>query len=284
MTYEELKNYCDKEIQKYPQYLLAYKREMLAAKRFYDNGRNLHKELLEKKDKIDKRYIIPFLLGITNEVIDKKPNLIQVKNGSFSLPDIDTDWSSEGKAKIQNHLKEKYGADCFAHVGTYSIMGPASAASDLLRIYNVDFKVSKLFTSFLQKDLTWEENIKVIQETSPAQYQFYTEHKTVLDLVPYFIGKIRQCLPHYQLVDTSSGKKKIEDLNKQDAILYLRSNGDLSYTKNYELIKSGKKKVFEITLESGKKIRTSDEHILFTVDGMKKMKDLKIGDKLMVKQ
>jgi hypothetical protein len=195
-TYEELKAFCDEKIKQFPQYLSTYKREISAAKRFYDNDRNLYQELVDKKEKIDKRYIIPFLLELTNEVNGKNPELIQVKFGEFSLPDVDSDWSAEGKVKIQDHLREKYGDECFAHVGTYSLLGPASASSDLLRIYNIDFKESKSFTALLQKELSWEENINTLKELYPVQYKFYLDHKSVLDLVPYFIGKIRQVGTH----------------------------------------------------------------------------------------
>ena len=70
MNYEELKKYCDNKIKEYPQYLKRYKKEIIIAKRFYDNGRNLYKELTSNKDKLSRRYIIPFLLGYTNEVLD----------------------------------------------------------------------------------------------------------------------------------------------------------------------------------------------------------------------
>ena len=196
MTYEELKEYCDEKIKQFPKYLSSYKREISAAKRYYENDRNLHQELIDKKDKLNNRYIIPFLLGLTKEVNGKKPELIQVKNGASGGIDIDTDWSAGGKKQIQEYLKNKYGNECFAHVGTFSTLGPSSAASDLLRIYNVDFKSSKNFTGILQKELSWEENINVMKDAYPVQYQFYLDHKAILDLTPFFIGKIRQVGTH----------------------------------------------------------------------------------------
>ncbi len=194
-NFNELKTFCDEKIKQFPQYLSAYRREISAAKRYYDNDRNLYQELIEKKETLSKRYIIPFLLDLTTEVNGLKPELIQVKAGANS-PDLDSDWSSSGKEKIQNYLKQKYGAECFAHVGTYSTLGPASAASDLLRIYNIDFKQSKEFTAILLKELSWEDNIKMLKDAYPNQYQFYLDHQTILDLTPFFIGKIRQLGTH----------------------------------------------------------------------------------------
>jgi hypothetical protein len=191
-TFEELKSFCDKEIVKYPQYKKRYNREIAFAKIYYNNGRNLYNELNETKESLSKRYIIPFLLGFTNEVIDLEPEFIQVKDGASGGIDIDSDFSPEGKEKIQQYLKNKYGEENVVHVGTYSAIGPASAAKDLLRIYKVDFKQSVSFTKELDKNLSWEENIERIKSTNQTLYNFYLQYQQVLDLVPYFINKIRQ--------------------------------------------------------------------------------------------
>jgi hypothetical protein len=51
-------------------------------KRVYDSGRNLYNEFLEKREKIDKRYVVPFLLKLTDKVeLYLKPEYIQVKDG-----------------------------------------------------------------------------------------------------------------------------------------------------------------------------------------------------------
>ncbi|RLD64546.1 MAG: hypothetical protein DRJ01_00500 [Bacteroidetes bacterium] len=81
-TFEELKNTCDEEVKKYPHLEKKYKKELSIAKRFYKNGRNLYQELIDKKDKIDTRYIIPYLLKITDTWIDKNPVYIQVSSGA----------------------------------------------------------------------------------------------------------------------------------------------------------------------------------------------------------
>lgn len=81
-TYEELKSYCDKEILKHLNYKAKYIKEIIVAKRYYDNGRNLYEELIEKRNKLNKQYIIPFLLGLTSEVEDKPIDMVQVKSGA----------------------------------------------------------------------------------------------------------------------------------------------------------------------------------------------------------
>lgn len=196
-TYEELKIVCDKlaeellnENQK-----KKYKKEIFWAKYYYSNGRNLYKELVEKGSSVDARYYIPFLLGITSRVDEGEFDFVQVKNIAGS-PDYDADMSPSGKSVVQNYLKEKYGEEYFAHVGTFTTLGPSSAAKDLLRIYKVDYKKSNDFTTALDSALTWEENIAVLQTNKPELYKFYLENKDILDLTPNFINKIRQVSVH----------------------------------------------------------------------------------------
>lgn len=112
---------------------------------------------------------------------------------SNKLIDIDADFSPIAKEKIQDYLKEKYGTECFAHIGTFSALGPASAAKDLLRIKGVDFKRSNEFTASLKKELSWEENINNLDE---KQKKFYLEYEYILKDVPNFINKIRNVGSH----------------------------------------------------------------------------------------
>jgi len=190
MTYRELKDYCDKEIFKLPQYLDKYRKEIVLAKRYYDNDIDLV-ELLKTKIP-SKRYVIPFLLGMTDSIEDKEIEYKFVKSGSSGGIDIDLDFDPIGKEKIQEYLKKKFGEDRVLHVGTFSRLGPSSAAKDLLRIYKIDFQESNKFTALLQQTLNWEDNLKNLKEKFPSQYAFYEKNKDILDLTPFFISKIRQ--------------------------------------------------------------------------------------------
>jgi DNA polymerase-3 subunit alpha len=110
--------------------------------------------------------------------------------------DIDSDFSPEGKNEIQDYLINKYGKEQVIHVGTFSTLGVSSAAKDLLRVYKVDFKLSNDFTKALNKELTWEQNIEMLKTTNVNLYNFYEQHKTILDMVPYFVNKVRQSGTH----------------------------------------------------------------------------------------
>lgn len=196
MNYEELKKYCDKKIKEYPQYLKKYKKEIIIAKRFYDNGRNLYQELTDNKEKISHRYIIPFLLGYTDEVLDLPIEMEQVKSGASGGIDVDSDFSSDAKEEVFKYLREKYGKDCVFHVGTYGKLGLLSAVKDLLRFNEVPFQEANNFTKYIDTDKTWKENLDIFKAENPKAYFFYEKNKEILDLVPFFENKIRQLGSH----------------------------------------------------------------------------------------
>lgn len=188
-TFRELKKYCDEAMKKYPQYEKKYKKELIYAKRFYNNGMNLVEML--KEGRPSTRYVIPFLLGLTEKVTNEEFEFKFFEAGNSAV-DIDMDFDPIGKQKIQDYLIEKFGKDKVLHVGTFSRLGPASASKDLLKVYKIDFKESNEFTRVLDSKLTWKENLENIETNFPVQWSFYNKHKNILDMVPYFINKIRQ--------------------------------------------------------------------------------------------
>lgn len=199
MTWKDLKENCESSIRfatLTEEQLKKYKKEIIVAKRFYDNGRDLYEEFDKKKDKIQTSYTIPFILGFTERITEENQEYIQVKNGASGGIDIDTDWQGDGREKIYQYLVDKYSAEQILHVGTFSTLGPSSAAKDILRVYGVDFGESNAFTKVLQKELTWEENLGVLRGEHPQQWAFYQKHQEILDLVPDFLNKIRQSGRH----------------------------------------------------------------------------------------
>ena len=56
-----------------------------------------------------------------------------------------------------------------------------------------------------------------------------------------------------------------------------------TFTINHieDVVFSGINPVFEVTLEDGKKIRCTENHKIYTLDGWKTLKDIKVGDSLM---
>ena len=110
--------------------------------------------------------------------------------------DIDSDFSSYTKEKVKEYLVDKYGEDRIINVGTFSRLGLSSSAKDLLRVYGVDYGASNAFTKTLDSTISWEENIEILKAENPEQYNFYIDNKGILDIVPRFVGKVRQVSKH----------------------------------------------------------------------------------------
>lgn len=84
-TWNDLKEKCE-ESERFnnltKKELKLYRKEIIVAKRFYENGRNLYEELHQRKEEVQNNYTIPYLLELTDKITDSKKNYIQVKNGS----------------------------------------------------------------------------------------------------------------------------------------------------------------------------------------------------------
>lgn len=84
-SWNELKDFCEKSTRfkdLTKNNVKQYKRELFRAKIFYENNRDLIEEFREKKERIQSRYVIPYLLNLTNKISEEKLEFIQVKTGS----------------------------------------------------------------------------------------------------------------------------------------------------------------------------------------------------------
>ncbi|MBU0958167.1 MAG: hypothetical protein KKF56_05150 [Nanoarchaeota archaeon] len=123
-----------------------------------------------------------------------------------------------------------------------------------------------------------------------------TETHTYFSLKDEY-GKVRneqylilgKCISNDSQIDTPKGKLKIGDLNHNQTFSVYSYNLDKK-RKEIDLatkIKSGKKEVFEIETESGKKIKASKDHIFFVKKGNSieetKLSHIKEGDLILVK-
>jgi DNA polymerase-3 subunit alpha len=79
--------------------------------------------------------LIGFLLGI-HQADPIKYNLIFARFHNMdktSFPDIDTDFAPSGRAKVQEYLRQKYGADHVAHVSNVNTVTPKVYVRDIAR-------------------------------------------------------------------------------------------------------------------------------------------------------
>lgn len=285
MNFEELKekvkNFLKNGNSQYTERTLE---ELRRAKIAYDDGFDFETYLKDLKNKNDlsEGYVIPYVLGLTSQIdADVPVELRQVKAGDGGGLDIDSDISTEGKPRVKEYLEKKYGKDHICSVGTYTTIGLASAIKDILRKENVSFKDSNNFCSKLDVDETFDENMNRYKVDAPDLYHMYEKYKTKLDFVPKLCSMVRSCVPYYQLIDIKNGKKEISKLdNKIDKIAYLDKSGDIKYTHNYNVFKTGVKKVYEIMLNNGTKIRATKDHKFITPNGTKTLEELSSNDEV----
>ena len=267
MNYEELKKFCDEKIKDFPDYEKRYKKELVMIKRVYAAGRNLYDEFVEKKDLIDNRYVVPFLLDITKKIEDKIPEYIQILDGNSGGIDVDVDFSPSGREKIIEHLKERYGNDKVFGVGTFNQMKIKSAIKDVFRVYGFEeFGEINSFTKVMDDALSYEENITNVKDNFPHLYKFYLQHKTKFDLVPKFLGKIRSGGMHAGgkvLLDKPIYNYIPVERAGKDVVTAFPESGSDAVLDHYKVIKLDLlgitildviKSTLEMIVESGEKI------------------------------
>lgn len=95
-----------------------------------------------------------FCIGITKNIDPIKQNLIFSRFLTADRrdpPDIDSDFQWERRGEVIQHLKDYYGEDHVAHIGTYSQMGVKSGLKDVCRVLDLPFKESNNITSMIDE-------------------------------------------------------------------------------------------------------------------------------------
>lgn len=88
----------------------------------------------------------------------------------ISMPDIDTDFEDTTRDKVIDYIREKYGYDKVAHIGTYMTMAAKAAFKDVARIFGISFlqsnEIAALITEgTIQKSLDGNEEFKKLVDS-----------------------------------------------------------------------------------------------------------------------
>ncbi len=109
---------------------------------------------------------VAYCIGITNVDPIKYSLLFErfLNPERVSMPDIDIDFDDDGRQKVINYVREKYGKDMVAQIITYGTMGGKSAIRDAGRVLELPLsntdRIAKLMPDGqdLSKILKWDEN------------------------------------------------------------------------------------------------------------------------------
>ncbi len=94
--------------------------------------------------------LVAYCLGITNLDPIRYDLLFErfLNPGRKSMPDIDIDFAVEGRERVINYVREKYGSDRVAQIITFSTMAARAAVRDAGRVLEVPYgvvdKIAKL--------------------------------------------------------------------------------------------------------------------------------------------
>ena len=129
--------------------------------------------------------IVAFCTGIT-DIDPIKYNLLFerfLNPDRVTMPDIDIDFCIEGRAKIIEYIKNKYGHDSVAQIITFGTMKAKSSIRDVGRVLGIPYSevdaVAKLVPN--EPKMTLKKALK----TNPELKKISTKNKSFEDLISY---------------------------------------------------------------------------------------------------
>ena len=145
--------------------------------------------------------LVSYCLGITNLdplehglIFERFLNIDRV-----SMPDIDCDFSVEGREKVIKYVSEKYGADRVAQIVTFTTMASKAAIRDVGRVLEVPLRdtdrLAKLVPVWQGRSKSLEDAIKEVPEFREA-YESSEEQKRLVDVARALEGVSRNVSTH----------------------------------------------------------------------------------------
>src|SRR2546422_6181703 len=145
--------------------------------------------------------LVSYCLGITNLdplkhglIFERFLNIDRV-----SMPDIDCDFSVEGREKVIRYVSEKYGSDRVAQIITFTTMASKAAIRDVGRVLEVPLRdtdrLAKLIPVWQGRSKTLEDTVKEVPEFREA-YESSDEAKRLVDVAKALEGVSRNVSTH----------------------------------------------------------------------------------------
>src|ERR1700682_2365373 len=145
--------------------------------------------------------LVSSCLGITNLdplhhglIFERFLNIDRV-----SMPDIDCDFSVEGREKVIRYVSEKYGSDRVAQIITFTTMASKAAIRDVGRVLEVPLRdtdrLAKLVPVWQGRSKTLDDTIKEVPEFREA-YESNEEQKRLIDVARTLEGVSRNVSTH----------------------------------------------------------------------------------------
>ncbi len=145
--------------------------------------------------------LVSYCLGITNLdpiqhglIFERFLNIDRV-----SMPDIDCDFSVEGREKVIRYVSEKYGSDRVAQIITFTTMASKAAIRDVGRVLEVPLRdtdrLAKLVPVWQGRSKSLDDTMKEVAEFREA-YESNEEQKRLIDVARTLEGVSRNVSTH----------------------------------------------------------------------------------------
>ncbi len=145
--------------------------------------------------------LVSYCLGITNLdplqhglIFERFLNIDRV-----SMPDIDCDFSVEGREKVIRYVSEKYGADRVAQIITFTTMASKAAIRDVGRVLEVPLRdtdrLAKLVPVWQGRSKSLDDTLKEVPDFREA-YESNEEQKRLIDVARTLEGVSRNVSTH----------------------------------------------------------------------------------------
>jgi DNA polymerase-3 subunit alpha len=145
--------------------------------------------------------LVSYCLGITNLdplhhglIFERFLNIDRV-----SMPDIDCDFSVEGREKVIRYVSEKYGSDRVAQIITFTTMASKAAIRDVGRVLEVPLRdtdrLAKLVPVWQGRSKSLDDTLKEVADFREA-YESNEEQKRLIDVARTLEGVSRNVSTH----------------------------------------------------------------------------------------
>jgi DNA polymerase-3 subunit alpha len=145
--------------------------------------------------------LVSYCLGITNLdplqhglIFERFLNIDRV-----SMPDIDCDFSVEGREKVIRYVSEKYGSDRVAQIITFTTMASKAAIRDVGRVLEVPLRdtdrLAKLVPVWQGRSKSLDDAMKEVSDLREA-YESNEDQKRLIDVARALEGVSRNVSTH----------------------------------------------------------------------------------------
>jgi DNA polymerase III subunit alpha len=145
--------------------------------------------------------LVSFALGITNLDPLEHGLIFErfLNKDRVSMPDIDCDFSVEGRERVIRYVTEKYGADRVAQIITFTTMASKAAIRDVGRVLDVPLReadrLSKLVPVWQGRSKSLDDALKEVAELREAYESDPQVHK-LIDVAKTLEGVSRNVSTH----------------------------------------------------------------------------------------